>query len=82
MESSATDRRVTTRSNTLVSESKNSTATKPVDVTKPTAVAPTVRHEVLPKETKYGIARMYGISIEELGKQKNPQKLKILTNWV
>jgi LysM repeat protein len=42
------------------------------------AVVPTsekvVYHEVLPKETKYSIAKLYGITIEELEK-KNPESI-------
>jgi LysM repeat protein len=38
----------------------------------------TVYHEVLPKETKYSIAKQYGISIEEL-EQRNPEIIPNLT---
>jgi LysM repeat protein len=56
-----------------VSESKNTTAAKPTQInTKPTQTIQPILHEVLPKETKYGIARIYGISVEELEKQ-NPE---------
>jgi cell wall-associated NlpC family hydrolase len=51
-----------------------------VVVTKEVAVEPnqeTVVHEVLPKETKYGIAKKYGISVTELETQ-NPSILKNL----
>jgi LysM repeat protein len=45
-------------------------------------VAPTtekvVYHEVLPKETKYSIAKQYGITVEELEK-KNPEVIPNLT---
>jgi LysM repeat protein len=37
-----------------------------------------VYHEVLPKETKYSIAKQYGITIEEL-EQKNPEIIPNLT---
>ena len=37
-----------------------------------------VYHEVLPKETKYSIAKQYGITIEELEK-RNPEVIPILT---
>lgn len=56
-----------------VSESKKTIAAKPTQInTKPTQTIQTILHEVLPKETKYGIARIYGISVEELEKQ-NPE---------
>jgi LysM repeat protein len=56
-----------------VSESKTSVITKTTEVKSKTATRlPTVRHEVLPKETKYGIARTYGLTVEELEKQ-NPE---------
>ena len=44
-----------------------------VSVSKKTITSPekTVYHEVLPKETKYSIAKQYGITIEELEK-RNP----------
>ncbi len=45
---------------------------KIVDVPKPTPISnKTITHKVLPKETKFGIATKYGITIEELEKQ-NP----------
>jgi LysM repeat protein len=42
------------------------------------AKAVTVYHTVLPKETKYSIAKQYGITIEEL-ERKNPEILANLT---
>jgi LysM repeat protein len=48
--------------------------------TKATAATPEklVYHEVLPKETKYSIAKQYGITIEDL-EQKNPEIIPNLT---
>ena len=53
----------------------NSILLIPKSVAKPTstaAVSKLITHEVLPKETKYGIANKYGISVEELERQ-NPE---------
>lgn len=54
---------------------KGANPIKPVTVVKPTAPASnnsgTISHEVQPKETKYGIATKYGITVEELERQ-NP----------
>ncbi len=55
----------------------NSILLIPKSVTKPTATASKlITHEVLPKETKYGIATKYGITVEELERQ-NPE---VVTN--
>lgn len=43
----------------------------------PSPIAEDIIREVLPKETKYGIAKQYGITVHELEKQ-NPEILKSL----
>jgi LysM repeat protein len=54
----------------------NSILLIPKSVEKPASTASTaskvITHEVLPKETKYGIATKYGITVEELERQ-NPE---------
>lgn len=49
-----------------------SNTTKPEVKTNVADTKKTILHEVKPKETKYGIAKEYGISVEELEK-KNPE---------
>ena len=53
----------------------NSILLIPKSIGKPTSTSTTsklITHEVLPKETKYGIATKYGITVEELERQ-NPE---------
>jgi len=60
---------------------KGANPTKSATVVKPTTpntkASGIITHQVLPKETKYGIATKYGISIEELEKQ-NPEVVENL----
>jgi LysM repeat protein len=55
---------------TLIIKSK--TPLKKQEPVTQTTSKTTVYHEVLPKETKYGIAKQYGITVEQLEKQ-NPE---------
>ncbi len=50
-----------------------------IDVKKPEAE---ITHEVLPKETKYGIAKQYGLSVTELEKQNPNISKKLLVGSV
>ena len=56
---------------TIVIPSKNAVVKTPINSEK------TIFHEVQPKETKYGIATKYGISVEQLEKQ-NPEIVESL----
>jgi LysM repeat protein len=60
---------------------KSANATKPAPVIKPSTQIVSnsgiITHEVLPKETKYGIATKYGITVEELERQ-NPDVVENL----
>lgn len=56
---------------TIVIPSKNAVIKTPINSEK------TIFHEVQPKETKYGIATKYGISVEQLEKQ-NPEIVESL----
>lgn len=57
----------------LIIKKGTTTPTKPVSVVKPVASNSSgiITHQVQPKETKYGIATKYGITVEELERQ-NP----------
>ncbi len=48
----------------------------PIETPKPNASKTSVYHQVQPKETKYAIAKQYGITIEQLEKQ-NPEIVNI-----
>ena len=51
---------------------KSKTPLKKAEPIVQTTSKTTVYHEVLPKETKYGIAKQYGVTVEQLEKQ-NPE---------
>jgi LysM repeat protein len=56
----------------LVISSKTIPSDKPENTVKPVVTSSATIHEIMPKETKYGIAKKYGMSVEEL-EQLNPE---------